>query len=105
MPYSDPERRRDYQREYSRMKRSGGCQTPGQSSIPPEFRLKTAADVVDLLRGQIAAVLAAKTDALTRARTIAYVAGVTLRAIEAGDLAARIEALEAVFKTRNGDGR
>jgi hypothetical protein len=35
-----------------------------------------------------------------RARTIATLAGVALRAIEAGELAARVEALESVLRGR-----
>ena len=35
-----------------------------------------------------------------RARTIGYLAGVSLKAIEAGDLAARVEAVEATLKAR-----
>ncbi len=37
---------------------------------------------------------------LERARCIGYLAAVTLKAIEAGDLAARLEAVEAVLKGR-----
>jgi hypothetical protein len=37
---------------------------------------------------------------LEKARCVGYLAGVALRAIEAGDLAARLEAVEAVLKAR-----
>jgi hypothetical protein len=40
-----------------------------------------------------------------RARTIGYLAGVALRALEAGNLAARVEMLEAVLKQRNGGAK
>jgi len=43
--------------------------------------------------------------ALEKARAVGYLAGVALRAIEAGNLAARIEMLEAVLKQRDRDGR
>jgi hypothetical protein len=70
------------------------------------FRLKTAADVLDLLQEQVEAVRAdADAGTLEKARCIGYLAGVTLKAIEAGNLAARIEMLEAVLKQRNGDGK
>ena len=39
------------------------------------------------------------------ARVVGYLAGVTLKAIEAGNLAARIEMLEATLKQRNGEGK
>ena len=42
---------------------------------------------------------------LEKARCIGYLAGIALKAIEAGDLAARLEALESVLKRRNGNGK
>src|SRR5262245_34168449 len=104
MPYANPDHARDYHREYRRLRRAGDlCSTPSQTAIPTTFRLQTSQDVIDLLQGQVAAVLGSKADAITKARTVAYVASVSLRAIEAGNLAARVEALESVLKHRNGD--
>jgi hypothetical protein len=40
-----------------------------------------------------------------KARCIGYLAGMALKAIEVGNLAARIEMLEAVLKQRNKDGK
>jgi hypothetical protein len=107
MPYSDPDRARSYQREYRRTRRAGdGCSTPGTTPLPLSFRLQTAADVIDLIEEQVAAVRAErKAGSLEKARTIGYLAGIALRAIEAGNLATRIELLEAVLKQRNGDGK
>jgi len=101
MPYRDPERQRAYQREYGRLRRTGQPQTPRQTAIPLPFRLKTAADVRALLEEQVGAVRS--DDSLMtveRARTIGYLAGVSLKAIETGDLAARLEAVEATLKGR-----
>jgi hypothetical protein len=105
MPYSDPDRARDYQREYRRTRRSGdGRTTPCTSPIPLPFRLQTAADVLKLLEEQVAAVRAEpEAGALEKARAIGYLAGISLKAIEAGNLAARLEMLETVLKQRNGD--
>ena len=101
MPYRDPERQRAYQREYGRLRRTGEAQTPRQTAIPLPFRLKTAADVLALLEEQVGAVRGdSKLTTVERARTVGYLAGVALRAIEAGDLAARVEAVEAVLKAR-----
>jgi hypothetical protein len=70
------------------------------------FRLQTAADVIDLIEEQVAAVRAEQqAGALEKARVVGYLAGIALKAIEAGNLAARIEMLEAVLKQRNGDGK
>ena len=101
MPYKDTDRQRDYQREYGRMRRAGEAQTPSQTAIPLPFRLKTAADVLKLLEEQVAAVRGEpNAGTLEKARCIGYLAGVALKAIEAGDLAARLEAVESVLKAR-----
>lgn len=100
MPYKDPEAARAYQRDRKRIERAGGGTTHVQP-VPLPFRLKTAADVIGLIEEQVGAVRAAD-DATTleKARAIGFLAGVALRAIEAGDMAARLEALEAVLKAR-----
>ncbi len=101
MPYKDAESRRAYDREYKRTARAGGGPTPGQTVVPMPFRLKTAADVLALLAEQVRAVRdAPEAGTLERARCVGYLAGVALKAIEAGDLAARVEAVEAVLKAR-----
>jgi hypothetical protein len=108
MPYRDSERRRDYQREYRRTRRAGdGCTTPCTTPVPLAFRLQTAADVIDLIEDQVKAVRAEKgAGTLEKARVVGYLAAIALKAIEAGDMAARVEALEAVLKTRkNGGGK
>jgi hypothetical protein len=104
MPFSDPDRSRQYQREYRRTRRAGDdCTTPGTTPIPLPFRLKTAADVLDLLEEQVEAVRSEQEiGTLEKARVVGYLAGIALKAIEAGNLAARIESLEAVLKQRNG---
>jgi hypothetical protein len=62
--------------------------------------------VLQLLAEQVEAVRAEKdAGTLEKARAIGYLAGISLKAIEAGNLAARIEMLEAVLKQRNGDGK
>jgi hypothetical protein len=101
MPYRDPEQRAQYQRDYKRMQRAGDCQTPSQTLVPLPFRLKTAADVLALLAEQVRAVRdEPEAGTLEKARCIGYLSGMALKAIEAGDLAARLEAVEAVLKAR-----
>jgi hypothetical protein len=74
--------------------------------MPLPFRLQTAQDVLNLLQEQVQAVRSDKrASKLEKARTVGYLAGVLLRAIDAGNLAARIEMLERVLKRRNGDGK
>jgi len=55
------------------------------------------------LAEQIGAIRAdPRAGALDKARAVGYLATVALKAIEAGDLAARFEALERVLKQRDG---
>ena len=106
MPYADPDRARDYQREYRRTRRAGdSCTSRCTSPLPLPFRLQTAADVLALIEEQVEAVRSeAEAGTLEKARTVGFLAGVALKAIEAGNLAARVEMLEAVLTQRNGDG-
>jgi len=104
MPYADPEQRRAYQREYKRGERAGAsnpASTPRLTLLRSDFRLAAAQDVLSLLEEQVAAVRAAEdVGVLERARCIGYLAGVCLRAIETGQLAARLEALERALSGR-----
>ena len=101
MPFADPEKNRSYQRDYKRLQRAGGCQTPGQTRLPVEFRWQTAADVLALLDEQVAAVRQdASLGSVERAKGVGSLAGIALRAIDAGDVAARVEALESILKSR-----
>jgi len=102
MPYADPERARTYFRDYRRMRRGGdGCSTPVHPAVSVEFRLETAGDVIALIENQVQAVLDdAEAGTLEKARCIGYLAGVSLKAIECGNMAVRLEAVEAVLKAR-----
>jgi hypothetical protein len=62
--------------------------------------------VVALLERQIVAVAAdPAAGSVERARAIGYLAALSLKAIEVGNLAARLEGLEAALKLRsNGSG-
>ena len=107
MPFADEDRARQYQREYRRIRRAGDeCTTPGTSLLPLDFRLKTAGDVLALIEDQTAAVLEdTEAGTLEKARTAGYLATIALKAIEAGNLTARLETLEAVLKKRKDDER
>ncbi len=101
MPYKDPDKQRQYKAQWARMNRAGESGTPGGTVLPLPFRLRTAQDVLDVLGGQIQALLD-ESDIKTaeRARTIAYVSSVALKAVEITDMAERVEALEAILKGR-----
>ncbi len=69
--------------------------------MPASFRLQTAADVLALLEEQVSAVRDDhEAGTLEKARCVGYLAGISLRAIEAGELAARLEAVEAALTAR-----
>jgi hypothetical protein len=106
MPIADPERRKQYHRDYWRLRRSGGTQTgtqtPGTADLPAEYRLAQAADVLDVLGEQLAAVLDDdQLGTVERARTIGYLSGIMLKAIETTNLAGRLESLEKALKFRS----
>ena len=69
--------------------------------MPVEFRWPTAADVLALLDEQVAAVRQdGSLGSVERAKAVGSLAGIALRAIDAGDVAARVEALESILKSR-----
>jgi hypothetical protein len=104
MPYADENRAREYQREYRRIRRSGDdCTTPGTTPLPLPFRLQTAADVLAMIEDQVTAVCdEGDAKPMEKARVIGYLCTIALKAIETGNLAARLEAIELVLKHRNG---
>lgn len=74
--------------------------------VPPPVPLDVPADVLALLAEQANAVRQDQAiDPLERARTLGLLAGLALRAIEARDLDARLEAVERVLKLRQRDER
>ena len=101
MPFKDPERRRAYQADYRRQQRAGERGKSGRAVVPAPFRLQTAREVLALIEEQVNAVradLGLRT--VERARCVGFLASIALRAVETGDLEARLEALEAVLKAR-----
>jgi hypothetical protein len=101
MPYSDPARQRAAKAEHARRKRAAHVE-PKRGTLRPLLdeptRLRSAEDVLAVIEGQVAAVVEDEVlGTAERARTVATLAGVALRAVEAANLAARIEAIEAVL--------
>jgi hypothetical protein len=81
------------------------CDLPARPKLPPR-RLQTIQDVLELLQEQVDAVRAnAWAGTLAKARTLGYLAGVARTTIAAGEVAARIDMLEAVLKERQGAAR
>lgn len=104
MPYRDPARQRRAKAESARRARAaarGGTGGGPWNPIPAPVRLETALDALALVREEIANVrAAADVSAPDRARCVGYLLSVGLRAIEAGNLELRLEALEAALAAR-----
>jgi hypothetical protein len=102
MPYKNPDRQRAAKAEHARRKRVAGVEPKrGTPLVSGEIRIATARDVLGVIEGQVAAVLSdGELGTAERARTAATLCGVALRAIEAADLAARVEALERALEAR-----
>ena len=100
MPFADPEKNRSDQRDYKRQSRAAEpC--PTRPTLPVEFRAQTAADVLALLNEQLDTLRQdASLGSVERAKGVGSLAGIALRAIDAGDVAARVEALESILKSR-----
>ncbi len=104
MPYRDSERQRAAKREWAREARAGERGTRGGTlaPVPAPLRVKTAADVLALLAEQVQAVrVAPEVSTTERARTLGFLASISLRAVEAANLTARLEAVEAALKIRS----
>ena len=100
MPYKDPDKRREYEREKRRRQRAAAqivaLEGTKKNPCPPQASgpIRTPQDVLDVLSAQIRLVESARAETLIRARTIATLANVVLKALEVGDLAARVASLE-----------
>lgn len=94
LPIKDPEKRKEYHRQYKRAQRAGVVK-PGQTLLAQVERIQTAQDILDILSEQVAIV---RTDhdakSTEAARAIGYLCAVALKACETATLEARIAALE-----------
>lgn len=100
MPYADHDVRREYDRQRKRAARRG-CPTarPSLPPLPADYRLRKAEQVLELLQEQIKALRDDQSiSTAERARTIGFLCSTVLRAIEAADLAGRVESLERLLR-------
>ena len=92
MPYKDPDQARTYHREYARQKRAGEVKPFVQPQTPADF--EQALEIGSLLSETLAEVRAWEGDTLQKARCLAYVAAVALKAAESGSIERRLQQLE-----------
>lgn len=87
-------------------RRLGRADEEGKAPAPSPIRLKTMADVLTLLEEQVTAVRGDwQTSVLDKARCVGALAATALKAIQVGNLEARVEMLEAVLKERKGNSK
>ena len=91
MPFKNKERRQEYQREWQRARRAGEPSRRVQSSTED---IRTVQDMLDVLTNILSQLMAAEADLFMKARTIAYVVSVGLKAAEVAELEQRLIALE-----------
>lgn len=94
MPFKDPEKNREYMREYHRARRAGLPMKPVRKALSPEDT-RTARGMLAILGEQIAILRTLKADPFIKARCIAFVVSVGLRAVDTADIEARLTALES----------
>ena len=102
MPYADPEKAREYQRNYQRQRRNGSTDSTAVD-LPTAVRIKTAEDVLTLLEDTINSVRGTEADALVKARCVGSLAGVTLKAIEITNVEARLVDVEEMLRQGGGE--
>jgi hypothetical protein len=91
MPYADPERMKEYQRQYKRKQRAGEV-IPGKKFYNPEPA--TAKELLSILTAALNEIIALETDPIIKGRAVAYLVGVGFRGVEISDLEERLQILE-----------
>jgi hypothetical protein len=95
MPYKDPNKQREYNREYQRKRRS----KDGYSSkigVTAEWKLSTADDLKSVLETIVSELMCDnESDLCVRGRVIASLLTVGVRLLEVGSIEERLEKLEA----------
>jgi len=101
MPIKDPQKRKDYHRDYQREHRAGQPQTgvalrvKGLTGLTTREATETAKGLLSILGSLIGEVLNSKTgDVYLKARCAGYLISIGLKAVEVADLEARVNKLE-----------
>jgi hypothetical protein len=99
MPYKDPAKKREWERNYRRLQRAGMMKSntdqPRTLIKYPEVRIETARDYLGVINAMIDEVRNAPDATIVeRARVIGYLIGVGLKALEIGALEERLSVIE-----------
>lgn len=91
MPYKDPAKQREYARQWQRDRRAG---VPGRRVQSSTEDIRTAQDMLAVLSDLLSQLMSAEADLFMKARTVAYVVSVGLKATEVAELERRLQVLE-----------
>ncbi len=95
MPYKDPEKQKQYQRQWQRARRAGEITGFKVLRVSSPDEIRTANALLTVLAGLIKEVLETKDgDVFMRARTAGYIISIGLKAVEVADLESRLDNLE-----------
>ena len=95
MPYKDPERQKEYQRQWQRQRRAGKTEWFKVIHVSSPEEVRTAKGLLSVLAGLIREVLTTtEGDTFIRARTAGYLISFALKAVEVADLEQRLTNLE-----------
>ena len=95
MPYKDPKKQKEYQRQWQRTRRAGETVEFKVLRVSSPEEIKTAQGLLSVLGNLIEEVLTTKQgDIFMKARTAGYLISIGLKAVEVADLEARLTNLE-----------
>ena len=99
MGYKDPEKQREYQRNWQRSRRIGEVGKFKVLRVSSPQEIATARALLALLADLIKSVLESKEgDVFLKARTAGYLITIGLRAVEVADLEGRLQQLEERYR-------
>ncbi len=101
MPFKSKEKQREYQRNWQRDRRAGVPSKRVQSSTED---IRTAQGMLDVLTELLSQLIKAEADLFLKARTIAYVVSVGLKACETAELERRLNVLEDKILRESNNG-
>ena len=95
MPYKDPEKQKEYQRQWQRSRRAGETVGFKVLRVSSPEQVRTAQGLLGVLGSLIGEVLTTEQgDIFMRARTAGYLISIGLKAVEVANLEARLARLE-----------
>ncbi len=98
MPFSDPEKQREYKREWQRARRERTRQDPDERS---GTQLQSPDDVLTVLEEQVDRLRRdSRLRSTDRAKAIAQLAALSLKVLESRDIERKVEGIESVIRMR-----